>query len=77
MPANWVEPSAMVSRALVFSTRNTAASSSRRLSSNSHLVPSSQVSFFSGARFSVVALRPPPVEARLSAEGLKELPQAR
>ncbi|MNC82083.1 hypothetical protein D3C75_1354510 [compost metagenome] len=66
----------MVSRALVFSTRNNAASSSRRLSSNSHLVPSSQVSFFSGDKFAVAVVKPPPVEARLSAEGLKELPQA-
>ncbi|MNJ82463.1 hypothetical protein D3C77_818790 [compost metagenome] len=66
----------MVTRAFFLSTWKTAASSPRRRSSTSHLVPSSQVSFFSGPSFWLASLRPEPEVARLSAEGLKELPQA-
>ncbi|MNR11533.1 hypothetical protein D3C85_1278350 [compost metagenome] len=73
-PASAVEPSAMVTRALVFSTWKMAASRPRRRSSSSHLVPSSQVRFFSGPSFCVASLRPEPEVARFSAEGLKELP---
>ena len=57
------------SRALTFSVRKSAARSASLLSSRSHFVPTSNVRFFSGSRFTFAT-----ESESASADGLDEVP---